>query len=420
VSDGSKAEAASALILERCAALARCTEAPGTICRTFLSPAMDEAHALLCGWAEQANMAVKVDRAGNLVASTKAAGDAPRLLIGSHLDTVPHAGAYDGALGVMLGLAIAEARCGRECEFGIDVVGFSEEEGVRFGAPFIGSKGMAGVLSAELLARRDGAGVTAQEALDAFAKARPDTIAAGLPKGTRGYLEFHIEQGPVLEAGGLALGVVTAIAGQSRGVMTFAGNAGHAGTTPMMQRHDALAAAAEWIGRVEAIAQEMEGLVATVGQISAEPNAVNVIAAQARCSLDVRHAEDTSRVQGLGEIVRAAEEIAAKRGVRCDWSETHTQAAVPMDPEMVAMAERAVEQAGYPALRMVSGAGHDAMVLAPHVPSGMIFLRSPGGLSHHPDEAVLAEDVAAAYLAGLSFLDEFERAMSAGERRASA
>lgn len=418
MSDGSRAEAASALILERCAELARCTETPGAISRTFLSPAMDEAHALLRGWSEQAGLTVRVDRAGNFVASTKAADDAPRLMIGSHLDTVPNAGAYDGVLGVVLGLAIAEAR--RDCGLGIDVVGFSEEEGVRFGTPFIGSKAMVGELNAELLNRRDGDGVTVRDALDAFAKARSDAVTAGLPLGTRGYLEFHIEQGPVLEAEGLALGVVTAIAGQSRGEMTFAGKAGHAGTTPMMQRHDALAAAAEWIGRVETIAREMEGLVATVGQISAEPNAVNVIAAQARCSLDVRHAEDTRRVRALGEIVRAAEEIAAKRGVRCDWSETHTQAAVPMDPEMVAMAERAVGRAGYPAHRMVSGAGHDAMVLAPHVPSGMIFLRSPGGLSHHPDEAVLAEDVATAYLAGLSFLDEFERAWSAGERRASA
>jgi allantoate deiminase len=405
------------MILERCAMLARCTETPGTICRTFLSPAMEEAHALLRGWAEQAGLAVRVDRVGNFVASTKAAEDAPRLMIGSHLDTVPNAGAYDGVLGVLLGLAIAEAR--RDGGLAIDVVGFSEEEGVRFGTPFIGSKAMVGELNAELLNRRDGDGVTVRDALDAFAKARPDAVAAALPKGTRGYLEFHIEQGPVLEAEGLALGVVTAIAGQSRGVMMFAGKAGHAGTTPMTQRQDALAAAADWIGGVERIARGTEGLVGTVGQISAEPNAVNVIAAEARCSLDVRHAEDAKRIRALAEMVRAAEEIAAKRGVRCTWSETHAQAAVPMDAAMVAMAERAVERAGYPVRRMASGAGHDAMVLAGHVPSGMIFLRSPGGLSHHPDETVLAEDVAAAYLAGLNFLEEFERAWSA-ERRASA
>jgi len=378
---------------------------------------MDEAHALLRAWAEQAGLTVRVDRAGNFVASTKAAEDAPRLLIGSHLDTVPNAGAYDGVLGVVLGLAIAEAR--RECGVGMDVVGFSEEEGVRFGTPFIGSKAMVGELSAEMLARRDGAGVTVQEALDTFAKTRPDAVATGLPKGTRGYIELHIEQGPMLETEGLALGVVTAIAGQSGGAMTFVGRAGHAGTTMMTQRQDALAAAAEWIGRVEAIGRTTAGLVATVGQISAEPNAVNVIAARTRCSLDVRHAEDACRVRALGEIVSAAEEIAVRRGVRCDWSEMHTQTAVPMGAGMTVMAELAVEQAGYPVRRLVSGAGHDAMVLAPHVASGMIFLRCPGGLSHHPDEAVLAEDVAAAYLAGLNFLEEFERAWSA-ERRASA
>ncbi|HTV06319.1 MAG TPA: allantoate amidohydrolase [Acidobacteriaceae bacterium] len=418
MNEGAKAEATAARILARCAELARCTETPGAICRTFLSLAMDEAHALLRRWAVEAGMTVQLDRAGNFIASTKAAEDTPRLMIGSHLDTVPDAGAYDGVLGVLLGLAIAEAQS--ECGLGIDVVGFSDEEGVRFGTPFIGSKSMTGRLTAELLGRRDGAGVTAREALDAFAKARPDAVSTGLPQGVRGYLEFHIEQGPVLESEGLALGVVTKIAGQSRGVLTFVGRAGHAGTTPMVQRQDALAAAAEWIGRVEEIAHGAEGLVATVGQISAEPNAVNVIAAGAKCSLDVRHAEDAVRTRALSEIVRAAEEIAARRGVRCGWSETHTEAAVPMDAAMIAMVEQAVERAGHPVRRMASGAGHDAMVLAPHVPSGMIFLRCPGGLSHHPDEAVLAGDLAAAFKVGLLFLDEFERAWSAGERRTSA
>ncbi len=418
MSEGVKAEAIAAHILERCSELSRCTETPGAICRTFLSPAMDEAHALLREWAVEAGMTARADGAGSFIASTNAADDAPRLMIGSHLDTVPNGGAYDGVLGVVLGLAIAEAQPGGG--LGMDVVGFSEEEGVRFGVPFIGSKAMTRELTAELLERRDGAGATVQEALNAFAKAKPDAVMTGLPKGTRGYLEFHIEQGPVLEAEGLALGVVTAIAGQTRGMMTFVGQAGHAGTTPMAQRQDALAAAAEWIVSVEEIARRTEGLIATVGQISAEPNAVNVIAGEARCSLDVRHADDPVRTRALSVIVRAAEEIVARRGLRCGWSEAHAEAAVPMDAGMVAMAERAVERAGHRVRRMVSGAGHDAMVLAPHVPSGMIFLRCPGGLSHHPDETVLAEDVAAAYKAGLQFLDEFERAWSVGERRTSA
>jgi len=238
--------------------------------------------------------------------------------------------------------------------------------------------------------------------------------------GTRGYLEFHIEQGPVLEALSLPLGVVTAIAGQSRGVMTFTGRAGHAGTTPMVQRQDALTAAAEWIGQVEESAHATQGLVATVGQIGLEPNTVNVIPAQARCGVDLRHADDAYRERGLAQILMAAEEIAVKRGISFNWKLTHSQAAVPMNAEMAMMAERAIERAGYPVYRMVSGAGHDAMVLAPHLPSGMIFLRSPNGLSHHPEETVLADDVTAAFLAGLNFLDEFERTVCAGERIASA
>lgn len=406
------AAAAAAVILERCAILAQCTERPGEICRTFLSPAMEDVHAHLRKWMEQAGLAVQVDRAGNILASTEGKADAPRLLIGSHLDTVPNAGAYDGVLGVLLAVALAEAQRGRHRNFALDVVGFSEEEGVRFGAPFLGSKSMAGALEADLLARRDKAELTLQQALDQFAVEHPEAIAPGVASGTRGYLEFHIEQGPVLEAMSLPLGVVTAIAGQSRGMLTFTGKAGHAGTTPMARRQDALAGAAEWIGRVEDLARATQGLVATVGQITLEPGAVNVIPAQACCSLDLRHAEDARRDWALSQILSAAEEIAAKRGVRYNWSLTHAQAAVPMNVQMTTISERAIERSGFPVHRMASGAGHDAMVLGPHLPSGMIFLRSPRGLSHHPEETVLPGDVAAAIVAGLNFLDEFERAVA--------
>lgn len=411
---------AAAVVLERCAILAQCTERPGEICRTFLSPAMEETHARLRKWMEHAGLAVQLDRAGNLLASTEAMEDAPRLMIASHLDTVPNAGAYDGALGVLLAVSLAEAQRGRDRNFALDVVGFSEEEGIRFGAPFLGSKAMIGGLEVELLSRRDKAGLTLQQVVDQFAVAHPEAIAPRVASGTRGYLEFHIEQGPALEGLSLPLGVVTAIAGQSRGTMTFSGKAGHAGTTPMARRQDALAAAAEWIGRVENIARTTEGLVATVGKITVEPGAINVIPAQACCSLDLRHPEDARRDEALSRILTAAEQIAGKRGVRSHWNLTHAQAAVPMNARMTSMVERAIENGGYPIHRMVSGAGHDAMVLAPHLPSGMIFLRSPGGLSHHPEETVLAEDVAAAFVAGLNFLDEFERAVCTGEMTAGA
>ena len=414
------AASTAAVILERCAILSRCTERPGEICRTFLSPAMEEVHAHLRKWMEQAGLAVQLDRAGNIVASMDARAGTPRLLIGSHLDTVPNAGAYDGVLGVLLAVALVEAQREHTRNFALDVVGFSEEEGVRFGAPFLGSKSMTGVLEADLLERRDKTGLMLQQALDQFAVEHPEAIAPRVASSTGRYLEFHIEQGPVLEAMSLPLGVVTAIAGQSRGTMTFFGRAGHAGTTPMARRQDALAAAAEWIGRIEDLARATQGLVATVGQITLEPGAVNVIPAQACCSLDLRHAEDARRDWALSQILSAAEEIGAKRGVRLNWKLTHAQAAVPMDVQMINMVERAIERGGYPVHRMVSGAGHDAMVLAPHLPSGMIFLRSPRGLSHHPEETVLPEDVAAAIVSGLNFLDEFERAVCTGEITASA
>ena len=414
------ATADAALILERCAILSRCTETPGTICRTFLSPAMEEACAQLCRWMEEAGLTPCLDCAGNILASGDAGTNSPRLVIGSHFDTVPNAGPYDGVLGVLLALSLAQAQRGRKRNFALDVVAFSEEEGIRFGAPFIGSKAVTDALSPELLAQQDRTGLTLQQVMGQFKTAHPDALAPHLACNTCGYLEFHIEQGSELEARSLPLGVVTAITGQIRGTMTFTGKASHAGTTPMAQRHDALAAAAEWIGQVEALALVTPGLAATVGQIAVHPGAVNVIPAETRCSLDLRHTDDTIRGDALSQILRAAEEIATKRCLRFNWSLNYTQPAVPMNPRMIAMAERAVARAGYPVHRMASGAGHDAMVLAPHLPSGMIFLRTPGGLSHHPDEAVLLEDVAAAIVAGINFLDEFERAVGAGEITASA
>jgi allantoate deiminase len=414
------ATAAAQMVLERCAILARCTEQSGVICRTFLSSAMDEAQAHLRKWMEQAGLSVKLDRAGNILASTNTAPNLARLLIGSHLDTVPDAGPYDGVLGVLLALALAEDRHMRTRSFAVDVIGFSEEEGVRFAAPFLGSKALTGGLGSELLSRRDLTGLTLQGALQQFEAAHPEAIAPSLSNDTRGYLEFHTEQGPVLDSLRLPLGVVTAIAGQTRGAIAFTGRAGHAGTTPMTQRQDALATAAEWVAKVEQLALATHGLVATVGQIVVEPGVVNVIPALARCSLDLRHVDDEVRERALSQILKSAEDIAARRSLKCNWCLNHTQPAVPMNPQMILMAECAIERAGYPIHRIASGAGHDAMVLAPHLPSGMIFLRSPGGLSHHPDETVLVADVAAAIAAGINFLDEFERAVCAGEIAASA
>jgi len=370
---------------------------------------MERVHQLVRPWFEVAGMTVNVDRAGNLCAVYPADSgeDSTRLLIGSHLDTVPNAGAYDGVLGVLMGLALVEGLGGRRLPYSIEVIGFSDEEGTRFGVPFIGSRAVVGGLDDRLLESKDAEGVTIGEALKGFCDLHPEAVDALLAPQTVGYLEFHIEQGPVLESRNLALGTVEALAGQSRFHLQFRGRAGHAGTTPMHLRRDALAAGAEWMTRVEAIASSYEGLVATVGQIVAEPGAVNVIPGMVRCSLDLRHREDAVRRDACRAIVDEARSIAERRGLLVEADQYHSQPAVHFDQEMIGVADIAMERAGYPTIRMTSGAGHDAMVMAQHLPSTMIFLRSPGGVSHHPDERVLEADVAAAIHTGLYFLDQF-------------
>lgn len=387
-------------VIARCRALAECTEEPGFITRTFLSPPMREVHARLRAWMEQAGMRVHIDAAGNLRGVYEAVRpDAPRLYVGSHLDTVPHAGAFDGILGVVLGVALIERLAGRRLKFHLEVIGFSEEEGVRFGVPFIGSRAFIGDPVHD---------VRVDEALRAYGLDPSRIGEAEAGADALGYLEFHIEQGPVLESLGLPLGVVAAIAGQSRLTVCFEGQANHAGTTPMPLRRDALAAAAEWISAVEREARGTEGLVATVGRLDAEPGAGNVIAGRVNASLDVRHPADAVRTTAVARLLRCAEQIAARRGLTACWEQRLDQAAVPMDAGAGELLERAIADTAGTVHRMTSGAGHDAMIVARRMPAAMLFLRSPRGISHHPDEAVLPEDVAAALAAGMRFLELLE------------
>ena len=384
-------------IIARCRRLAECSEEPSCITRTFLSPPMREVHALLRVWMEQVGMRVHVDAVGNLRGVYHASrADAPRLYVGSHLDTVPDAGAFDGILGVVLGVALVEQLAGKRLPFGIEVIGFSEEEGVRFGVPFIGSRAFAGDPIRD--ARID-------DAARAFGLDPSRVSEAQAGAGAIGYLEFHIEQGPVLHNLGLPLSLVDAIVGQNRLTVRFQGQANHAGTTPMHLRRDAMAAAAEWIAAVEREAHAAEGLVATVGRLLAQPGAVNVIAGTVEASLDVRHRIDSVRTAAVTRLVRCAEQIGARRGLPVSLELQFDQNAVPMDPELTHLLERA---AGVNLHRMTSGAGHDAMIVARRMPVAMLFVRSPGGISHHPDETVLAEDVAAALAVGMRFLECLE------------
>jgi allantoate deiminase len=394
-------------VITRCQQLARFSDVEGSTRRTFLSPPMGECHREISRWMEAFGAQVRVDAAGNFRGFYPGEqSSSPRLILGSHLDTVPNAGAYDGALGVVLAIALLEALQGRKLPFAIEVVGFSEEEGVRFGAPFIGSRALVGRLDDELLNHQDEQGISVRRAIQEFGLNPEEIPRACLDADTLGYIEFHIEQGPVLESLGHPLGVVEAIAGQSRVEFTFVGRANHAGTTPMHLRHDAMAGAAEWIVEVERAAKAVPEAVGTVGKIKAKPGATNVIAGEVQLTLDVRHRSDETRTEIVSELIRKAEKISELRGLTLRHTVLLCQQAVPMDGFLINEIDLAIRRAGCVPRRMVSGAGHDAMILAERVPAAMVFLRTPGGISHDPGESVIAEDVEKAIECGLHLLDQ--------------
>lgn len=391
--------------IAECRVIAAMTEEPGRITRRFLTPPVREVHAHLRARMEAMGMAVRVDAIGNLRGLWRPSHASPRrLILGSHIDTVPNAGAFDGVLGVTLALEWVSLAQELALPLSIEVIAFSEEEGVRFGVPFLGSRAVAGRFDPALLALKDAEGMTVESALRSFGldpAAMHETMAA---QDAIGFVEIHIEQGPVLDAEALSVASVSSIVGQTRLSLTFTGQANHAGTTPMNLRRDALSAAAEWISGVEALALATEGLVATVGKIHVEPNAGNVVPGSVQVSLEVRDADDTSRVAAVEELLARASKIAARRGISLDQTELLDQPAVPMDERLTSFLSDAIEAAGFPLKSMPSGAGHDAMVMASRVPTAMLFLRSPGGISHHPSETVLLEDVEASLLVARAFL----------------
>lgn len=394
-------------VLERCEVIARFTEEPGRITRTFLCPAMRSVHDHLTEWMRAAGMTVRRDALGNLIGRYPAAvPGAPRFLIGSHLDSVPNAGKYDGILGVLLGLAAVQALAGRRLPFAVVLLGFSEEEGVRYRTPYLGSLAVRGRFEAALLERTDAAGISLAAALRDFGLDPARISEAAYPgEHLLGYLEAHIEQGPVLETLRLPVGVVEAIVGQSRLWVRFQGTAGHAGTLPMEHRQDALAAAAELVLHVEALARSTPGLRGTVGALTIAPGAANVVPGAARLSLDIRHAQDTVRDETVAQVLRQAEAIAVRRRVAFQVEQTEHHAAVPADARLAGLLATAVAAVGVPVQRLVSGAGHDAAIMAELTPMAMLFIRSPGGISHHPDEAVLPADVETALKVLVEFLD---------------
>jgi allantoate deiminase len=292
------AAARAARVMARCDELAACSEQDGGITRRVATPALEAAMERVAGWMREAGMSVRRDALGTRIGRYEGARpDAPALLLGSHLDSVPDAGRYDGPLGVLAGVACVErlAATGLRLPFAVEVLAFADEEGVRFGAAYLGSRAHAGTFERAWLQLRDDDGTTLAEALAATGGDAGGVPAAARSDAPLGYVELHIEQGPVLERAGLAVGVVTGICGQTRVLVEWRGASGHAGTVPMALRRDALAAAAELLLAAEALARGGDGLVATVGRLSVHPGAANVICGRAAMSLDVRHADDRTR-----------------------------------------------------------------------------------------------------------------------------
>jgi allantoate deiminase len=382
-------------------ALGKVSDEPHRLVRTFLSPASLRANTLVGGWMRQAGLTVSEDSFGNLRGTRPGPAGSRKLVIGSHLDTVVDAGRFDGPAGVLLGIALASLL--GDLPFGLEVIGFSDEEGVRFQSTYLGSRAYTGLITPEELALCDQEGISVGSLVEA-------RHAAGFPAaGTRaddllGYLEIHIEQGPVLEDTGLALGVVPGIAGQTRILAGFTGQAGHAGTTPMALRHDALTAAASVVLEAEAYARQRPPLLATVGKITVLPGAGNVIPGEASFTVDVRSPDDAARTAALAHLHHFGAAEAAQRGLTWSWQVKQSNPAVLCDPALTKLmtTAAAAQQSNVP--QLFSGAGHDAAVLAGVCPAAMLFVRCRAGLSHHPDEYAAPEDLGAALQAAVRFV----------------
>ena len=401
------------LILHRCDELARITDEPGRLTRTFASPAMRRANALVVTWMRGAGMKTRMDAIGNLIGHYPGKKPGAKiLLLGSHLDTVRQAGKFDGPLGVVLAIACIEQlhRDRIRLPFAVEVVGFADEEGVRYQTACLGSRVLAGTFMKTDLERKDTNGISMREAIHRFG-GNPARIRQSRfdPGQLLGYVEAHIEQGPVLEQKNLAVGVVTAIAGQSRFEISFTGRADHAGTVPMGLRRDALCAAAEFIVAAEKFARKTNGLVATVGQLCAVPGASNVIPGEVGLTLDVRHRKDSVRHAGCAMLHKLARQIARVRKARVDWRPVQQTASVSCSPQLSGRLKRAINKCQSKVAALSSGAGHDAAVMARITPAAMLFIRCKGGVSHHPDESVSGPDVRMAFEVLSNFLRQLAK-----------
>lgn len=399
-------------IVGRINELAAISEDPARLTRLFLTAEHRAAAELILGWMRQAGMSAHMDAIGNVCGRCEGERDGlPALMLGSHYDTVVDAGKWDGPLGLITAIrCVADLhRRGLKLPFAIEVVGFADEEGVRFASTLLGSRAVAGTFDESVLSVRDKAGISLREAVEAFGL-DPGQIgkAARVRGDLLGYLELHIEQGPVLEQENLPVGAVTAIAGATRLAVRLTGMAGHAGTVPMQLRRDALAGAAECIHAIEALCRaDASGLVGTVGYIHASPGATNVIPGEVAFTIDMRAPTDIHRKRAVTDIVHRIEEIASRRKLAVRIDVTHENRTAPCAPWLRAQIAEAIAGEGFRAFELPSGAGHDGMAMIDIADVGMIFVRCRGGISHHPDEHVELADADAGARVLLRLIENF-------------
>ncbi len=396
-------------IMQRCDILARISEEPGCLTRRYATPALQQANELVASWMREAGMTVVQDQIGNLRGRYEAdRPGAKTLLLGSHLDTVRDAGRYDGILGVLIALTLIQhlSDSSRRLPFAIEVLSFADEEGARYHTAYLGSSTVAGSFNMADLTLTDEQGVTLADAIRAFGgdptRLAEDQRAA---EDLLGYCEVHIEQGPILEALNLPVGIVTAITGQSRFALRFSGFAGHAGTVPMPLRQDALCGAAEFVLACEGLARQTTGLVATVGQLSVHPSVSNVIPGFVECSLDLRHQDNAIREQACILLQAQALHIAEQRNLDLSWQSMQAKDAVACDSALTALLAQAVASTSFGIHMLPSGAGHDGVLMSKLTPIAMLFVRCAGGISHNPAETVTVEDLQSALIVMIQFLE---------------
>lgn len=409
--------------MARCDELDRYSADEHRLERAYLTAEHRAANEHVATWMRRAGLTTRVDAAGNLVGRREGGTPGlPALVLGSHLDTVPDAGSYDGMLGVVMAIAVAERLRDVALPFALEVYGFSDEEGTRFGKALLGSQAVAGEWEPAWWDLRDASGMTLHQAYVDFGL-DPARVgeAARAPDELVGYLEAHIEQGAELEAADRSLGYVTAIAGARRFWLSVIGEARHAGGTPYARRKDALVGASEVIGLIERTARETgpQGVIATVGRIEVRPGAVNVIPGRAELSLDLRASTDEERDDAWDRMASGITDVCDARGLRFEVVESHRAAAAPcaawLQQAVVAGIGATDDRGADRPMGLWSRAGHDAMAMAGVTDTGMLFVRCHDGVSHHPDENVREVDVDRGIDAFEAAVREVARVVGAGD-----